>query len=254
MKQWYEELFENYAETYDREPFTHGTTGEVDFIEKEIDYNKSVNILDIGCGTGRHAVELAKRGYKVTGVDLSTTQINKARTKATAANVTVTFLEKDARLLDFRNEFHLVIMICEGAFPLMETDEMNYRILENAANALEPGGKFIFTTLNALFPLYHSMEDFINTNMKEGKSMGNRFDLLTFREYSNFEVADDKGVKKTLQCSERHYTPSEITWYLKNLGFENIGIFGCQLGQFSRDEPLTQDHHEMLVAAEKGFS
>jgi len=58
------------------------------------------------------------------------------------------------------------------------SDEMNYAILENAATALKPGGKFIFTTLNALFPLYHSTEDFINTNMKEGKSIGNCFDLL----------------------------------------------------------------------------
>ena len=95
------------------------------------------------------------------------------------------------------------------------------------------------------------MEDFINTNIKEGKSMGNRFDLMTFREHSTFEVHDDDGVKKTLQCSERHYAPAEIAWYLKCLGFENTGIFGCQIGKFSRDEPLNQNHPEMLVVTEK---
>ena len=55
MKQWYETLFENYGKKYDNENFTQGTIGECDFIEKEINYNKNIKILDIGCGTGRHA-------------------------------------------------------------------------------------------------------------------------------------------------------------------------------------------------------
>ncbi len=82
MKQWYEEFFENYAEAYDKESFTQGTVGEVDFIEREINSDKGKRILDIGCGTGRHAIELAKRGYDVTGVDLSPAQVNKAVQKA----------------------------------------------------------------------------------------------------------------------------------------------------------------------------
>jgi cyclopropane fatty-acyl-phospholipid synthase-like methyltransferase len=71
QKKWYEILFENYGRKYDEESFTLGTVGECDFIEKEISYKKSVKILDVGCGTGRHAIELAKRGYAVVGVDLS---------------------------------------------------------------------------------------------------------------------------------------------------------------------------------------
>ena len=71
MKQWYETLFDNYAKSYDSECYVQGTVGEADFIEKELAFNKGSHILDIGCGTGRHAIELAMRGYKVTGVDLS---------------------------------------------------------------------------------------------------------------------------------------------------------------------------------------
>ena len=52
MKKWYEEFFKNYANKYEKEPFTKGTIGECDFIEKEIGYNKDLNILDVGCGTG----------------------------------------------------------------------------------------------------------------------------------------------------------------------------------------------------------
>ena len=71
MKQWYEELFINYGKKYDNESFTQGTIGECDFIEKEIKHNKATKILDIGCGTGRHSIELAKRGYSIVGIDLS---------------------------------------------------------------------------------------------------------------------------------------------------------------------------------------
>jgi 2-polyprenyl-3-methyl-5-hydroxy-6-metoxy-1,4-benzoquinol methylase len=71
MTQWYEELFKDYGIKYDNENFAQGTLGECDFIEKEINSNRSFKILDIGCGTGRHSIELAKRGYTVTGVDLS---------------------------------------------------------------------------------------------------------------------------------------------------------------------------------------
>ena len=79
MKQWYEELFANYAETYDTEEFTKGTIGECDFIEKEINYNKKVKILEIACGTGRPSIELAKIGYTVTGIDLSEAKLHKLR-------------------------------------------------------------------------------------------------------------------------------------------------------------------------------
>ena len=51
-------------------------------------------------------------------------------------------------------------MLCEGAFSLMEMDEMNFEILKNVTKALKGKGKFIFTTSNGLFPLYHSGEKF----------------------------------------------------------------------------------------------
>ena len=86
MKQWYESLFENYAHKYDKECFVHGTVGECDFIEAEIGRDKSLNIIDIGCGTGRHSIELARRGYSLIGVDLSESQLIRAREKAKKNN------------------------------------------------------------------------------------------------------------------------------------------------------------------------
>lgn len=250
MKQWYEELFTNYADKYEKEIFTQGTMGEVDFIEKEINKDKNCKILDIGCGTGRHAIELAKRGYSVTGVDLSENMLNKAIKKANDAGVHINLQIADARNLQFKDEFDLVIMICEGAFPLMETDEMNFEILKNASKALNKKGKLIFTTLNGLYPLYHSVKDFMDSNMVDGVSSDNSFDLMTFRDKSNFEMEDDQGNLKVLECNERYYVPSEITWLLKSLNFSKINIQGCEIGNFSRDHPLTTEDYEMLVIAE----
>jgi ubiquinone/menaquinone biosynthesis C-methylase UbiE len=253
VQQWYEALFENYAEKYDREVFTQGTTGECDFIEAEVGFDKGIHILDIGCGTGRHTVELTKRGYRVTGVDLSESQLRRARQKAKEQDLTIDFLKEDARYLPFAEEFDAAIMLCEGGFSLMETDEMNFEILKSASRSLKKSGKIIFTTLNGLFPLYHSVEKFCAAMSKEGQSncRENSFDLMTFRDHNVTSFVDDSGAKKEIISNERYYVPSEITWLLKQAGFAKIHISGAKLGAFSRGDRLSTDDFEMLVVAEK---
>jgi 2-polyprenyl-3-methyl-5-hydroxy-6-metoxy-1,4-benzoquinol methylase len=252
-KQWYESLFENYGQKYDSESFTQGTVGECDFIENELSHNKSVTILDVGCGTGRHSIELTKRGYSVTGIDYSESQLARAIEKAEIQGLTIDFQQQDARNLTFKNEFDVAIMLCEGGFPLMETDEMNYKILQSVTNSLKEQGKLIFTTLNGLFPLYHSVEEFCSLASTEGNATyrSNTFDLMTFRDHNITEIEDDFGNRKTLECNERYYVPSEITWLLKTLGYKKIDIFGARLGQFSRSHKLTTEDFEMLIIAEK---
>jgi 2-polyprenyl-3-methyl-5-hydroxy-6-metoxy-1,4-benzoquinol methylase len=252
-KQWYEGLFENYAQKYDEEIFTKGTLGECDFIEKELNFDRSLRILDIGCGTGRHSIELAKRGYNITGIDLSESQLKRAKEKAASENLKIQFLRHDARDLHFFSEFDVAIMICEGGFPLMETDEMNYDILKSINRSLKPESKFIFTTLNGLFPLFHSVEKIHNSTSDEDNVTfrSNTFDLMTFRDFNITEIKDDLGNKKILECNERYYVPSEITWLLRSLGFKKIDIYGAKLGAFSRNDKLTTEDFEMLVIAEK---
>ena len=253
MKKWYESLFDNYGLQYDKETFVRGTQGECDFIENEIEFNKQSRILDIGCGTGRHSIELTKRGYKVTGVDLSDSQLERAKTKATEQNLRIDFQKHDARNLPFSQEFDLALMICEGAFPLMETDEMNYLILQNASKSLRNNGKLIFTTLNGLFPLFHSVKEFLALESKGGNATydKNSFDLMTFRDYNVTSVMDDSGNKIDLECNERYYVPSEISWLLKSLNFITIDIYGAKLGAFSRKDNLTTEDFEMLIIAQK---
>lgn len=252
MKQWYETLFDNYGEQYDKESFTQGTTGECDFIEKELNYDKSLNIIDIGCGTGRHSIELTKRGYFVTGIDLSESQLEKAREKAEMNNLKVDFLKHDARNLPFENQFDVAIMLCEGGFPLMETDEMNFKILKNVTKSLKSYAKFIFTTLNGFFPLFNSINNFHEkgTDEEGAHYKSYSFDLMTMRDYYVTTFTDDDGNEYELECNERYYMPSEINWLLKSLGFKKIDIFGAKLGAFSRDDKLKTEDYEMLVVAE----
>jgi 2-polyprenyl-3-methyl-5-hydroxy-6-metoxy-1,4-benzoquinol methylase len=253
MNNWYEKLFENYGHQYEKEPFVHGTSGECDFFESEIGFRKDSKILDIACGTGRHSLELAKRGYNVTAFDLSESQLRRAKENAREKNLSVNFQKLDARYLSYSGEFDLAVMICEGAFPLMETDDMNYQILQSAFNALKSNGKLIFTTLNGLFPLFHSVKDFYTSAQNPGDTACNKctFDLMTFRDHSVMTFTDDSGIKSDLECNERYYVPSEITWLLKSLKFRISNIYGARLGAFSRNDKLTTDDFEMLVIAEK---
>ena len=74
---------------------------------------------------------------------------------------------------------------------------------------------------------------------------------MTFRDYNIMEFEDDLGNRKTLECNERYYVPSEITWLLKSLGYVKIDIYGAKLGAFSRSDKLSAEDFEMLVIAEK---
>ncbi len=252
MTRWYEALFANFAATYDKEAYTQGTLGEVEFVERELGGDRTKRILDIGCGTGRHAIELARRGYRVTGIDLAEGQLRRAREKATAASVTVDFQRCDATQPHFRGEFDAAIMFCEGAFPLMETDAKNHVILLHAATALRPRGKFLLTTLSGLFPLFHSVKEFLDAGASGAATNKLTFDLMTFREHGELTFTDDAGQSHTIETDERYYTPPELRWLLQTAGFVQVDIFGAHLGSFSREHALTPEDFEMLVVAEKG--
>lgn len=90
----------------------------------------------------------------------------------------------------------------------------------------------------------------------EGKESGAAaekltFDLLTFRNRSELTFTDDDGQTQTIETDERFYTPAEMRWLLQIAGFAKVDIFGCHIGQFSREHALTHDDFEMLLVAEK---
>ena len=98
-KPWYEALYENFPD-YDNEPYVQSTIAEVDFVEQNLAQDKTKKVLDVGCGTGRHSLEFARRDYSVLGLDLSDELLAQGRQKADAEGLDVEFLHGDARYLD----------------------------------------------------------------------------------------------------------------------------------------------------------
>src|SRR5438309_10894558 len=105
---WFEDFFHGIANDLWRKAVTaEQTRAEADFLERTL--GKKGRLLDIPCGNGRHSLELARRGCRATGVDLSTEFIAEAKATAITANLSVKFQLGDMRRLAFDEEF-------DGAF------------------------------------------------------------------------------------------------------------------------------------------
>ena len=224
---WYQELFENMGIEYEDYPFTKNTESEVNWMVKEYLTAPEMKILDVGCGTGRHAINLAIKGYRnIIGVDLSPSMIGAANKAAKEKNVQVDFRVCDARELPFENEFDAAICLCEGAFSLLENDAENYKVLRAIHKSLKKHGIFILTTLN-LF--------------REGE-----FDPMTCRMETEMEIIDKDGQKKVLKCSDRSYTFPELKWVLEQLGFKVLS----GANPFSK-EPIQHGAFEFMIVSRK---
>src|SRR4051812_36071568 len=110
----WQRFFDAHAEHYDENVFTKNTLAEVDFFLSLFPLAKGSRILDVGCGTGRHSIELAKRGFHVTGLDLSSGMLEVAKRKATAQEVEVEWIHGDATSFQTDKPFDAALCVCEG--------------------------------------------------------------------------------------------------------------------------------------------
>jgi SAM-dependent methyltransferase len=237
---WYQRLYENFPD-YDSEPYVQGTEAEVDFIQGHLESAQGIKILDVGCGTGRHALEFARRGYPVTGLDLSVEMLVAAEEKAHQQSLNVDFVQGDARSLDYEEIFDAVIILCEGGFSLMETDQMDYRILQGAARALRPGGRLFLTAPSA-------------AHMLANPSPEGGFDPLTLRESFTLLVCNSQGEEESLECSQRYYTFAELQSLLRQLRFQEIQPFAVTGERYAGAEYFTTDQFELGVMAVKNLA
>lgn len=145
-KQWFEEIFdEDYLHTL---PFLtpQQTEREVDFLQSALDLPAGSRLLDIGCGYGRHAMELAARGYQTVGLDLSLPLLLRANEAARRVGVSVDFVHGDMREMVYDSEF-------DGAFCFFTSygffdDEMNRKVASLMCRALRPGGRLVLDLIN----------------------------------------------------------------------------------------------------------
>ena len=242
-KEW-EEFFDGFAPVYMKESFTRNTIYEVDFLIEELKLEAGSRILDIGCGTGRHSVELARRGYLMTGVDMSSGMLAEAGKAALDAGVRLELIHCDAALFKSDKKYDAAICLCEGAFALLGRDDdpltRDLAILQNINAALKPGARFILTTLNAMEKIRKYSDD----DVRAGK-----FNQETIVETIPMEYDTARG-KKSVTLREKGYIVSELRLLLHLAGFEIVNIWGGTAGSWNR-QPLRLDEIEIMAVAAK---
>ncbi len=243
VNQW-QQFFDGHAPLYMENSFTRHTVAEVDFLLELTELPPGSSILDVGCGTGRHSVELARRGYRVTGVDLSKGMLAQAREAAAWAGVQVRWVHADATLYRPRGRFDAAICLCEGAFSLLgQSDdplEHDRAILRNIHAALAVGAPLVLTAPNALKHIRH----YNQRDVEVGK-----FDPLTLVETFTLEWDAPSGkASVTVRC--KNYVPSELVMVLRQEGFQVKHVWGGTAGHWGR-RMVDLDEMEVMVVARK---
>ena len=146
--------FDGHAASYLENVFTRNTVAEVDFLIGELGLTAGMCVLDVGCGTGRHAIELAHRGFQVTGVDISPGMLDVGRALAEEAGVEVRWVESDVAEQLPAGPFDAALCLCEGGIGLLgQADDPHAHdlsILRNVNQALKHGSLFVLTVANAM--------------------------------------------------------------------------------------------------------
>jgi cyclopropane fatty-acyl-phospholipid synthase-like methyltransferase len=236
---FYKAIGDFQRETYLEEGYTQGTVQEVAFLIEHLNLKPSSRILDVGCGTGRHCLEFAKRGFELVGVDISDGHIGVAKRLAAEQNLNAEFMVLDARAMNFNTEFDAAICLCEGAFGIAG-DEMGHRqILAGTARALRPKTPFVLTAINALSAV---------RNLPNPGTI--RFDPYTLTSYSKWTPTSPEGETREFDGYCTAFTYHELKWLLEGAGFVVQNAYGCVAGRFE-SKALTLEDIEIMMIAKK---
>lgn len=242
MQSEWETFFDGHAPVYMQEVFTRDTLREVDFLFELLGLRPGTEVLDLGCGTGRHSIELARRGCRVTGVDLSQGMLREARRAADAAGVGVEWAKADATSYRSPHPFDVVVCLCEGAFCLLgmadDPETHDPAILRTAFEALRPGGRFVLTAISGLRKIRSATPE----DVAEG-----RFDLSTLVETFAMESSTPEGIR-SVQVRERGYLPGQLAALLEKAGFIVEHLWGGTAGRWGR-RPLELDEFEVMAVS-----
>jgi len=233
------EFFDSYAPQYMNEVFTADSVREAAFLVDVLGLAPGSAVLDIGCGTGRHAVELARAGVVVTGLDISAGMLREARRAADEAGVELELVEADATSFDLGRVFDAAVCLCVGSLGLLGGDDPFQHdavVLRRAFAALRPGAPFVLTLLNGL----RMIRDATQEQVERGA-----FDPATLTESFEMEWQAEDG-PRSLPIRQRGYVPSEFVLLCRAAGFVVEHVWGGTAGDWGR-RPVELDEMEIMA-------
>lgn len=228
---WFEPIAEHLGSAYLRYSFTKGTVQEVDHVVRVLGLRPGDRVLDVGCGPGRHAHELARRGIAVHGIDISARFVELATEHAPPG---ATFERLDARHLVFDAQFDAVICLCQGAFGLMTANGDDRTVLAGIARALKPGGRLALSAFNAYFAVkYHEAAT---------------FDAGSGVSHERTEVRDESGTVAEVDLWTGCYTPRELRLLLDATGVQVESISSVEPGAYGEMTASTESAEFLVIA------
>lgn len=224
---------------------------QVDFIERILHPGKHVEIIDVACGPGRTCLELARRGYqKVTGVDINSFFLKKARAHAKKSNLNVKFVQEDMRELAFREYFDIVLSV-GSSIGYFDSDDENEAVIKNMVTALKPGGTLLIEIWKHLDTSSKNPQNW-EEELEDGSqcSFKTCYNPTTKRKYLTIDHTSQKDdPPRRVEVSYRAYTPKELKDILEHFGLV-VEIF--YLGYWEWTEtPINEDHTRRVVIVAK---
>jgi SAM-dependent methyltransferase len=246
--EWWRDVFDRptFLQLYERADLERGGT-QVSQALALLDLRPPARILDVCCGYGRHAVELARRGFQVTGVDLSEVQVRRAVQHATAVGMrAVAFVVGDARALPVRGPFDAAINMFLS-FGYFATDAESQAMLDGIGRVLRPGGRLLIDFWNReheIRAFQPTVVDRRDDDILEIEDWS--FDPLAGRlNWVNTVIFPD-GRREAWRYSIRAYTAAEVRAMLEAAGFRLTGLYGSLAG-----DPYDMDAEAAVFVAEK---
>ncbi len=232
---WFEPLAAFMGPAYLRYSFTRGTEQEVGFLVDALRLEPGQRVLDVGCGPGRHAHALARRGIEVVGVDIAQAFVDLATASAPAH---ASFVRADARRLGYDAEFDVALSLCQGGFGLVhDHDDDDRAVLDGMARAVKPGGKVVLSAFSAYFAVR-----FLEA--------GDVFDARTGVNDEHTTVRNEAGEEAAFELRTSCYTPRELRLLATAVGLRVEHVWSVTPGAYRPDAP-DLEHPEYLLVAER---
>lgn len=228
--EWWRRLFNTtlYFELYAAQDTELART-QVPQLLTLVDLTPPARILDVGCGYGRHSVELARLGFEVTGVDISEVQLARARERALTAEVSVDYRLQDVRALPFESEFDAAISMFLS-FGFFETEDEHLAMLRGVSQALRSGGRFLLDFWNREYEIQRFDRWQVERTGEVYEVEEWEFDYLRGRlNWTNHAFFPD-GRHESWYHSIRAYTVVEVKSLLEQAGLLLDAVYGSLAG------------------------